>query len=269
MGGLQTEHPLDLQVMVPFIESASHGTLPSGATTTLAPIPASWWVENWNTEFDALANRPPVGSAQGFRGITPNDRVMDAFGSINYPDPFLPTDAGLNAMKGRIMRGNRPVGFERVERLASAAAQQDTLEAVDRLLPPIRAAIAVFEYMSLPHVAERINMVRDQVRLQLSYVERDAPPPDDGAPRFVAWWDVFVPDYFEYISTVSRTWAHDSLARAAAPFIIARENDEHREMYETVINAVEALRALIDGMRMPGHNPGLIPELEPPAGGSS
>lgn len=79
-------------------------------------------------------------------------------------------------------------------------------------------------------------MVRQQVRLQFGYIERDL-----NTPNLVAWWDAFTTDYCGEVERLAQVWARSALDRAAAPFVAVYTADPSRtpHIYGQVIGALE------------------------------
>jgi chitinase len=263
MDGLEAEHPIDRQVMKFFLKTASSGTLTSGKTSANLPaaIAPQWFKDNWNTGFSALAARPRIGSATGISPDSPNDRVMESLGSYDYPDPFVPTDKQVNGAKGAIMQLHQPATPNRVSRLAEEAVRLDSQGHLDDLLSAIRAGIAVFEYLNRQDVVERFNMVRRQVRLQLTYIEADVP----GARGIAQWWDVFTQDYFDLVGERARIWARNVIQAAAEPFQQALHAGAPLAIGNQALGALEQMLDEIDNMVIPGDNS--MPNFPPPGGG--
>lgn len=141
MDNMDAEHPIDRQVMMPFLQSITNNRLPRGTSGTaygLPAIPAQWFKDNWHKSSPALTARPAIGSAGGYHADTPNDRLMESLGSYTYPDPLLPTDSQLNGPKASIMRLRRPAHPNRIRDLANEAVRTDHQDDVDALLSPIR-----------------------------------------------------------------------------------------------------------------------------------
>jgi chitinase len=237
--------------------------LASGAHHNLVAIGGQWFKDNWNTVSSALAARPAIGSADGVSPDTPNDRVMECFGSYDYPDPLLPTDKVLNGAKASIMRLRRPAHPDRIRRLAETAVREDSQGAADDLLSPIHDGIAVFEYMNRPNVVQRFNMVRQQIRRQMGYIEQDVP----GARGLVDWWDEFSRDYFALVGQRAREWATDVIHAAAEPFVEAQQNGRNLQTYGQVLGALEEMLNDLNSMRLPGDNS--MPLPQPPGGGGT
>ena len=124
--------------MARFVQSSASGSLPSGAGSTLPPIRQDFYTQDWAIPNAQLHARPAVGGPNGIQPLTPNDRAMEAFGSTNYPDPFMAVDAQINGAKGRIMNLRDATAIDTITRLANAAVQQDSQGAADELLQAIR-----------------------------------------------------------------------------------------------------------------------------------
>ena len=95
---------------------------------------------------------------------------MECFGSYAWPEPLLPTEAAINAAKGRLMKFHAATGIDTIAKLAKAAVLEDTQAAADLLLQAIRVGFAVFDYANTPDATEKINLVRYQVFHQFVYV---------------------------------------------------------------------------------------------------
>ncbi|KAI1774392.1 hypothetical protein F4818DRAFT_442540 [Hypoxylon cercidicola] len=261
LGGLDAEHPIDRQVIIPFTQTLASGILPSGASAGgLQALGGEWLKTNWHETFPALAARPAVGGPSGVAPDTPNDRIMECMGTYDYPDPLLPTDKKINGAKASIMRLRRPAAPARIRRLAEEAVRHDSQGYVDDLLSPIRDGIAVFEYMNRPHAALRFNMVRQQIRTQLGYIEQDVP----GGTGLVAWWDLFSRDYFALVSQRAREWARDVIEAAAGPYVEARDAGRNLATYEQVLGALEEMLTTAGDLNLPGDN--TMPNPQPPDG---
>ncbi|KAK4221175.1 hypothetical protein QBC38DRAFT_461775 [Podospora fimiseda] len=177
-----------------------------------------------------------------------NERVMDSLGSCNYPDPLIPTSRELNQAKGTLMRLKRLAGPDRITDFATTAVFMDTQTSANELLSPIRAGFAVFEYLNRPHVVAQANMVYLQVRRQLEYIKEDLP----GAAGIVAWWDLFIQDYFNVVGTRAQAWAREIIDVAAEPFFEARRAGRQLAIHDEVMEALQYFLNAIDTMTIPG-----------------
>ncbi len=63
---------------------------------------------------------------------------MEAFGSYDWPYPFVPTDAAINGAKGRFMQRHVVTALTVITDLANEAVQDDTQADADALLSSIR-----------------------------------------------------------------------------------------------------------------------------------
>ena len=124
--------------MKPFVEACTSGILPSGQQSQLNRIPLAFWRDQWLYSQPLLGQRPAVGGPTGAQPDIPNDRVMEAFGSSNYPYPFMAVDAQINGAKGRIMQPIAPTALRRIAEAAQRAVRDDSEEAADELLQMIR-----------------------------------------------------------------------------------------------------------------------------------
>ncbi|KAI9823661.1 MAG: hypothetical protein M1826_007679 [Phylliscum demangeonii] len=258
--GLQTEHPIDRQIMRPFAQASTSGILPSGQIAPVPPIPRSFWKDRWHVPTPALAARPPVGGPQGVQPDTANDRVMEGFGSYDWPYPFLAVDARINGAKGRIMALRVPTAIPVITRLARDAVREDSQPAADALLQAIRVGFATFEYLNTPHAMLRWNAVRQQIRQQFGYIQQDL-----AVPNLVTWWDLFTDDYFQVVGVQAQRWAEDAIRAAADPFEQARLANRHLQIYGQVVGALHLMLEQVTSMTLPGDNS--MPNPQPPGGG--
>ncbi len=121
-----------------FVQASFSGLLPSGQAANLAAIPRHFYTNQWDVPNSALAARPAVGGPSVAQPVSPNDRVMEGFGSNNWPGPFMAVDAQINGAKGRIMNLRPPTRLETITILANTAVREDSQGAADELLQSIR-----------------------------------------------------------------------------------------------------------------------------------
>jgi chitinase len=124
--------------MKSFIQATFSGILASGALSNLTPIPLEFSQTMWNVANAALREYPPIGSSTGASPNTPNDRIIECFGTYLYREPLLLTHRGINGPKGRLIGLTNPVARLRIETLASAAVKLDNAKSVTNLLTAIR-----------------------------------------------------------------------------------------------------------------------------------
>ena len=125
--------------MKPFARACTSGTLPSGQEANLPLIDRIFWQKGiWLATNAQLQNRPPVGGPNGVQPDSPNDRVMESFGTAEYPYPLMAVDQMINGPKGRIMGGNAVTDIRRIEELANDAVLHDAEGLADELLQSIR-----------------------------------------------------------------------------------------------------------------------------------
>jgi chitinase len=119
---------------------------------------------------------------------------------------------------------------------------------------------ATFEYLNTPHAILRWNAIRQQVRLQFSYIEQDL-----RVANLVDWWDLFTNDYFALVEQRAQQWAYEAIEAAAAPFVQAHDADRTLQTYEQVLGALEEMLQRITGMNLPPDTSMQTPQ--PPGGG--
>ncbi|THX54883.1 glycoside hydrolase [Aureobasidium pullulans] len=245
--GLQSEHPIDRQIMAHFIEAAASGLLRGRTQNILPAIGAAFFQNYWTFVTPLLSNLPPIGSARGISPNTINNRIMECFGSTRNPEPFLPTDAAVNGAKGRLMSLADPTDIDKITALAKAAVLSDSAVDADALLQAVRVGFAVFDYINAPDATERWNLVRQQVFTQFGMIEGVF-----GVPNLQAWWLLFSADWFIGVQEKAQVWADQAITAAASPYIEAHGNGVHLSTYQGVITTVQYwLDNYVDTMTLP------------------
>ncbi|RMY88306.1 hypothetical protein D0864_06671, partial [Hortaea werneckii] len=233
--GLQAEHPIDVslrtqkyicfqahsitqrQIMAAFIESAAAGTLRGKAQNIVPAIGAQFFEIYWNYNNPLLSTLPRIGGPDGISPSTINDRIMECFGSNFWPEPLLPTEASINAAKGRLMNFQAATGIDTIMELAKAAVLADTPAAADKLLQAVRVGIAVFDYINTPDATSKWNLVRQQIFHQFGLIENVY-----GVANLQRWWLLFSSDYFVGVQEHAQRWADEAISAAAAEYLAAR-----------------------------------------------
>lgn len=123
----------------------------------LPAIGNDFFANYWQQELHGLQNAPGVGGPNGAVPGTPNDRLMEAFGSNNYPYPLMPVDKQINGPKGKLMNLEAPVDLRTITRLANMAVQLDTPEAADALLSEMRIVCVATLQASLLVTCNRLT----------------------------------------------------------------------------------------------------------------
>jgi hypothetical protein len=85
-----------------------------------------------------LHNAPAVGGPNGATPYTANDRLMEAFGSTDWPEPLMPTDQQINGPKGNLMNLQAPIAYQEITRLATQAAASGNAQDTNNLLQSVR-----------------------------------------------------------------------------------------------------------------------------------
>lgn len=136
----------------------------------------------------------------------------------------------VNMAKGRIFLLHKPYDLEGKDRIvkgkvvkapwpdnADHAVQRGNEEDIQRLLSMIRSVrktknstrrraqlsmlisvqvFAVFDYINDPSVSARANRVRNNIHIQLGYIETAT-----GQRDLVRWWDVWSDDFFSQVAS--------------------------------------------------------------------
>jgi chitinase len=113
----------------------------------------------WQHPLHALANAPAVGGPNGAKPMTANDRFMEAFGSVDWPEPLMPTDQQINGPKGKLWGLNDPIARGTIQTQARDAVRADTQAAADTLLQSVRI-VSLLNSMFLPRVLVHTDKVR-------------------------------------------------------------------------------------------------------------
>ena len=92
----------------------------------------------WDHPFHQLGQDPAVGGPSGAQPYTANDRMMEGFGSIDWPQPLMAVDQQINGAKGRMFRLQPPTAVNRITQLARRAVGSDQDTDADALLSSIR-----------------------------------------------------------------------------------------------------------------------------------
>jgi chitinase len=143
---------------------------------------------------------------------------MECFGSTFWPEPLLPTDAAINAAKGRLMGFEAATGVNNIIDLAKKAVLADTPAAADVLLQAIRVGFAVFDYINSPDVSSKWNLVREQVYVQFGFIENVY-----GVSGLQQWWLLFTADYFVGVQERAQKWADDAITAAISEYLLAEQ----------------------------------------------
>ncbi|SMQ53701.1 unnamed protein product [Zymoseptoria tritici ST99CH_3D7] len=261
----QSEHIIDRQIMRRFVEQAAQGTTHDQPESRLPAIGRAWFDYHWHEPNAGLAAQPPVGGPHGLQPATPNDRVMECFGTYDNPRPLLGTDADINGAKGLLMDLRRPVAIDRITRAARVAVRDDTAQATTELLTLVQTGFAVFDYLNTPEATIMWNTVRSNVRLQLRYIEDAFGVPNQLLQR---WWQLFTEEYFALIQRRAREWADEAIDIAGAPFMDAYNAGRTLQQHGPVMAALSVWRAQLEQrISMPVNTGWRLPELGDGSGG--
>ncbi|KAI9747244.1 MAG: hypothetical protein M4579_007499 [Chaenotheca gracillima] len=226
LGDDETEHPLEPQFSKRYFETITSGLL--GGTTpppnNLQPVDANNIEHYWNSPLHGLQQHPQVGGPSGIRPFTANDRMMEGFGSVNWPQPLMAVDKKINNPKGRMFRLQPPTKLDTVTTLAASAAHSDQQRDVDALLSTIRIAFAIFEYMNTREFITNYNLARDQVRTQLGFIETEFANAGFPIPGAQEWWDVVLDDHMRRMEDFMIDWVAETIDIAEDAYMTANGN---------------------------------------------
>ena len=104
----------------------------------LQPVDADNIGYYWDHPLHQLGQYPRVGGPSGVQPYTANDRMMQGFGSIHWPQPLVAVDQDINGPKGRMFKLQPPVKMQRLLRAAADAVRSDQQMDADALLSLIR-----------------------------------------------------------------------------------------------------------------------------------
>ncbi|RAH68797.1 glycoside hydrolase family 18 protein [Aspergillus aculeatinus CBS 121060] len=227
--GLNSEHVIDRQIIVYFIESAISGYLQSGKPAGLLPVSETFWLTMWHAANSALGAMPPI------------------------PCSLLATAVGINAAKGKLMGFNRPVSIKRIETLANLAVQADSEDAFNNLRSQqlthnhskhLRGFRVL--YFRDTRVVGQWNNVLQQVGLQWAHIEAAT-----GVSDLQNCWWVWAPDFFQYVEDYSQGWATDAIRVAAGAYTAARTSGRTLKTNDMVVQALSELQSKVQLMKMP------------------
>ncbi|KAL4749617.1 hypothetical protein BDW72DRAFT_194648 [Aspergillus terricola var. indicus] len=135
---LETEHPIDKDILDKFVKDMANNRLRSGKPTP-------------NIK---LAMRPRVGGSKGRSPARPNERLAEAFGSTINPSPFLAVQKSINLAKSKIM--------------------MPLVLAVDRLFSTVQVAFTTFDYLRHPDFEDRWEDVMEKMDDCTEEIQQDA-----------------------------------------------------------------------------------------------
>ena len=130
----------------------------------LEPLDSDTIDHFWNHPLHNLGQYPPIGSAQGSKPVTANDRMMGAFGSVDWPQPLMPVDQRINGPKGRMFKLAAPTSRNNLKAFAQTAVQSDQPRDRDILLSHIRIVSLLGMFL-----LARFHRYSDTVRRHLPF----------------------------------------------------------------------------------------------------
>ncbi|RWA12800.1 hypothetical protein EKO27_g2300 [Xylaria grammica] len=230
----ETEHPIDLQVIVPFIETANRGYLPLGRRTRTRPIPSPWWLNVW-ADPQGLPARLMRVSPRSPDIRSPADRVMEAFGSNTNRRNFILTQRQINAAKGAIFGLGAPISTQNFGNLAQAGAGGDGASE-QRAMQEIRTVIAVFSYANDADVAMRIQNTDSLIRAQFAVIETYT----QGGTGLSQLWGEFWPDYQRQVEIFAQEWVQSRITQMRQIYTQAQPAPQNRTSVLATLRQLES-----------------------------
>ena len=187
----------------------------------------------------ALGSAPAVGGPNGAQPSTANDRFMEGFGSVDWPEPLIPTDQQVNGPKGALWSLNDPIEDIEIGSLGERAVRTDNPQDADALLQSVRIVslpskalrsifptprlqgikgFAIFEYMNNPDFIARFNLARNQVRTQFGIIERAFAAQGWHTDGIQECWDVVLNDFMLQLETRVQVFTSEAIAEAFNPY---------------------------------------------------
>lgn len=115
----------------------------------LPAIGVAFFNSTWESIFHDLNNEaiaPPVESPDGASSITPMARMMEAFGSTDWPDPLLAVSAQINGAKGKVMNAVPAVSADTIDQASRNAVESNSNLAMSNMLSEVRVVSGKFQF---------------------------------------------------------------------------------------------------------------------------
>ncbi|KXH28062.1 mutanase [Colletotrichum nymphaeae SA-01] len=168
---LDTEHNPDAQWIRDFLLMVANGIRPDGLTSVSGRIDARILIRLWNAKFPK-GTFPASGASRCIR--TPNDYVMDQFGSKGNREPLLLCERKLNNAKGAIFNGANPTSNQNMRDIRDEALAGDTASE-EELFNNIAIAIAVWNYMHHPLALPVVQKNRRNIKAAIVRIASTVP----------------------------------------------------------------------------------------------
>lgn len=174
----------------------------------------------------------------------PVGRVYEAVGSKRNCYGMVLCEASINLTKGQLENLIRPMAEAKFEALVQLSLsgggywREDHFtddEALQAFFAPLRATVAVFQYLRIDEVHERrekiVNLIRDQIVL----IEGDIP----SAKGLTAAWDEWHIKYFETVSEWARFFMDKCLDYVRVQY--AASKSRFRQQVEIELKELDGL----------------------------
>ncbi|KAM7212852.1 Glycosyl hydrolase family 71 domain containing protein [Rhypophila decipiens] len=170
-GALDTEHPLDLQIFMRFLESCVTGNLPGGARSVLTRITPEYFNEIFSRDLQLPAGASMARISPTSPDIlNPMERVFEAFGSVTNPHNLLLADRQMNIIKGKLIGFKFPLTLLNFGTLVDQGLAGDFSARLD-WISWIKKTIAVFKYFQHGDFQDSLGIVQNSINDQFRYTE--------------------------------------------------------------------------------------------------
>lgn len=134
------------------------------------------------------------------------------------------------------------------------------------LLIEVSQGFTPFDYLNTPEATIMFNIVRSNVRLQLSYIERAYNIQGEHLQR---WWDLWSNAYFARVESMAQEWLENAIDEAGAPFVDAQNRGIHLRQAAGVLNTLRTWETQrTTRARLPPNTVMPLPNLGDETGGS-
>ncbi|KAL5387453.1 hypothetical protein PMIN04_011564 [Paraphaeosphaeria minitans] len=189
------------------------------------------------------AGLPGVGNNDANREILePATRIIQAGGNTRNPDNFIPTQAQINAMKGRIMGFSAPMEEREFLTTVRDAATGLDSTSTDQLLTTFNVLIGVFDYLQRDDVSLRRARTQAAIAAEFGRTENL-----DSAMRGAgANYSSIVYRHRRWVESFAQSWLSDHIE--AFEDEILRQEPANAE---SLLNTLSDLKNKISDMTIP------------------
>ncbi|KAK4903718.1 Glucan endo-1,3-alpha-glucosidase agn1 [Elasticomyces elasticus] len=199
LNGIQSDHPIDLQVMALFILFALTGRHLDGTTTVLQTLSPNIFSTDWTRAHG------------GTTGPSYEAYIMDAFGSRANPTVFIPIPAHINNAKGRVFGLQQPLNTDDLGKNVAKAVSNNDDSGVVEALRPLQNLFGVYAYLNAPGTEASIDRIQANIHDRLQIIGQGNFDWNMVAPLWAEWWPRFMP----YAVQVSYDYSYDLISETA------------------------------------------------------